>query len=90
MYVVLCMSIFMYVHIYFCNNMYVKQDHHHIYLHSLSFIICCFPNRTINSDAHLSLNSLSEWVLTQWFPYGGFQNTVVPSYGIMNLISWLS
>ena len=41
---VLCMSLYMYVHVYSCNDMYVKQDHHHLYLHSLSFIICFIHN----------------------------------------------
>ena len=33
---------------------------------------------------------LDHGIITQWFPYGGFQNTVVPLYGIINLISGLS
>ena len=49
---ILCLSLYMYVHVYVCNDMYVKQDHYHRYLHSLSYVICCIHNRTINSDAH--------------------------------------
>ena len=33
---------------------------------------------------------LDHGIITQWFPYGGFQNTVASLYGIINLISGLS
>ena len=51
---VLCMSIYMYVHIYLCIDMYVKQDHHHLYLHSLSFIICFIHNVCVYVCMHES------------------------------------
>ena len=47
-----CITTHHIAHIYLSIDLYVKQDHHNLYAHSLSFIICFNYNRTENSDAH--------------------------------------
>ena len=47
-----CITTHHIANIYLSIDLYVKQDHHNLYAHSLSFIICFIYNRTENSDAH--------------------------------------